>query len=249
MIQKLGLIVVILSTSLFALDITVTPSKTVTISSEEAEYFRNMLMKRHRNIDPDDAKKVLKENRVLADYFYRTYGIENDLQELQILFEEKLRNKLIAKEVEKVSINDDVLLSFYKDNKDEFYKAKEIEFKIYNFSTFNQAYTFYKNCQKDGIECSELALDDNITIVHKTLPLHNFNPQLKNLLKDEVSAGYSLPPQKFFKDYIVMEVVDIIDSGILPYEQVKERVKKDLQDKIKYDTKTKLIEQLMSQAE
>ncbi len=249
MIQKLGLIVLLAITSLQALDITVTPSKSSTISSHEAEYFRNILMKRHINIDPQEAKKVLKQNRVFADYFYKTYGIEGKIEELRIVFEEKLTEELIKKEVEKVTINDDVLLSFYKDNKDEYYKNKEIEFKIYNFKTFDAAYDFYKHCNNDSAKCASLSREQNISIVHKTLPLNNFNPQLQNLLVDNTRSHYIVAPQKFFKNYIILEVVKISDDGIMPYDEVKDIVKTDLQNKIKYETKKKLIEKLLPTSE
>jgi hypothetical protein len=77
------------------------------------------------------------------------------------------------------------------------------------------------------------------------MPLKNLHPDLKNMLKDNITTNYLLTPQYFKKNYIVLEVKKITDGTIAKFEDVRTEVRKKLEDKISLDVKKKLLKKYL----
>ncbi|MEA2111644.1 MAG: hypothetical protein U9P71_06300 [Campylobacterota bacterium] len=238
---KFGFASMILISSLYGLNISYTKSTILEVTPQEVKHFSIILKKRGIKINQVQAKKAILENRVLADDYLMQFDISEDIaNEFKLMLEEKLREMRIKEAKNAVNISDDILLSYYKDNKDNYYKTSEIEFNVYTFSTFNKALEFYQ--KNDLSKNKTIVSDNNITSTNEKMSINQLHPELLNLLKDETSFGYLVPPEKFFKNYIILEVVNIEKGHIELYENVKKAVRRDLEKKITKDITKKLLD-------
>ncbi len=233
---------ILLLSSLYAIEIDISLSNSTDVDAVDVERFKVMLQKRNMGISDEGAKNAIKENRILANAYMKEYGIPDLLKiEMQIILEEKLRNMLVRKEKEKIEINNDVLLSYYKNHKDEFYKSEEITFNVYNFKNYEDAHSFYNKNRNNYTEIDSYVKDNNITKISETMLKSKLHKELRALLKDGNVTKYITPPEFFNKKYMILDVVSIQKAKILPFDKVKEKVRKSLLSKINQDTKTKLL--------
>lgn len=194
-------------------------------------------------ISDENAKIAIKENRVLADVYMEKYGIPEVLKkEMQILLEEQLRQLLIDKEKAAIKVNDDVLLSYYKDNKHEFYKPDVITFNIYSFKNYDDAHTFYAANKDNYTNIQTYVKEHNVSKDSQTMPLRKLHKKLQALVKDSNSSRYIVPPEYFYKQYIVLDVVSMEPAQLMTFTEAKKRAKARLLSKINQETKAKLLE-------
>ncbi len=237
-----SLLFLTLSLVLSAVEIEFSLSKHLEATPEDVERFKVILQKRNMGMSDKNAKIAIQENRLLANAYMKAYGIPEVLQkEMQILLEEQLRNMLIKKEKETIEINDDVLRSYYKDNKHEFYKPDAITFNIYSFQNYDDAHAFYANNKDRYAHIKQYVKEHNVSVDSKTLPLRTLHKELQALLKDVNSTQYITPPEYFYKKYIVLDVVAIEKAALMPFSEAKKRAKTLLLNKINRDTKEQLL--------
>lgn len=233
---KLFLLFFIITFS-YALDIKVSLSQNSTISELEKTTLINQLRKRNINIRPEQAEKYVRDNRILADKYIKDIGLTDaDLVELKIAYEEKLKDKLIDVKLNDLLLDDDILLSYYKDKKAEFYYKKLIDFDIYRFSNYNDSKEFYEIALGNQEKLENFCRDRNITGEHQVIELDRLRPELQILLLDDNTTNYYTTPQKFYKDYLILKVNELKLDGYYSFENVKEDIKKKLKQKIKKDT-------------
>ncbi len=233
---------ILLLSSLYAIEIDISLSDSTDANAVDIERFKVMLQKRNMGISDANAKSAIQENRILANAYMKEYGIPDLLKiEMQIILEEKLRNMLVRKEKEKIEINNDVLLSYYKDHKDEFYKSEEITFNVYNFENYEEAYSFYSKNRDNYTEINNYVKDNNITKASETMLKSKLHKELRALLQEGNATKYITPPEFFNKKYMILDVVSIQKAKISPFNTVKKKVRASLLSKINQDTKTKLL--------
>ena len=232
------------SLMLSAVELEFSLNNSIEATPEDIERFKVILQKRNMGISDKNAKIAIEENRVLADAYMKEYSIPDVLKkEMQILLEEQLRNMLIDKEKAKIEINDDILLSYYKDNKHEFYKPDRITFNIYSFKNYDDAHTFYVSNKDQFQNIKQYVKEHNISKDSQTLPLKKLHKELQALVKDTNSSKYIVPPEYFYKKYIILDVEDIEKAKLMSFTEAKKRARTLLLNKINRDTKAKLLEQ------
>ncbi len=231
-----------LSATLFSVEINYSLSNTTHATPEDIERFKVILQKRNMGMSDKSAKIAIEENRILADAYMKEYGIPDAVKkEMQILLEEQLRNLLIDKEKAKIAINDDVLHSYYKDNKHEFRKPDTITFNVYSFDDYDDAHTFYVENKENYQHIERYVKEHNISKDSQKLPLRQLHKELQVLVKDLNASGYILPPEYFFKKYVVLDVVAIDKASLMSFDEAKDRARTLLLKKINQDTKAKLL--------
>ncbi len=233
------------SVHLFAINIEVTISSNHDISQLDIENTIKMWKHRNLRIDTQEAKKLVLENRVLADTFIEK-GYFSDIvaSENKIVYEEKLADLLVKNELKKID-NDTIPLSYYEDNKHEFYLQEDIKFKVYAYKTFNEALACYEKNRENIKQLEKYAKETNATVEEHEMSLKNLHPQLQNLLIDFTSDSYITPPQKFFKNYIVFEVVKITQAHLQPFTEAKEGIIQKLEKRIMNNKRTELVEKYL----
>ncbi len=229
---------------LSAVELEFSLSSTTEATPEDIERFKVILQKRNMGISDKNAKIAIEENRVLADAYMKEYDIPDVLKkEMQILLEEQLRNMLIEKEKANIKINDDVLLSYYKDNKHEFYKPDQITFNIYSFQNYDDAHTFYVHNKDHYQNIKQYVKEHNISKDSQTMPLKKLHKELQALVNDINRSKYITPPEYFYKKYIILDVKDIEKAKLMSFEEAKKKARTLLLSKINRDTKARLLEQ------
>ncbi len=228
--------------NLGAIEIAFSPSRSVKANGDDIERFQSILRKRNMGMSDKSAKAAVEENRILADAYLKTYGIPDVVKkEMQILLEEQLRNLLIEKEKQSIDISDDILLSYYKDNKSEFYKPDVITFNIYSFDNYDEAHAFYVDNKENYENMQRYVSEHNISKDSQKMPLRKLHKELQVLVKDTNSSRYIVPPEYFYKKYIILDVVGIEPSKLMTFTEAKQKVRTRLLSKINRDTKAKLL--------
>jgi hypothetical protein len=240
---KYGLVILSLILPIQALEITVKPSDSIKVDQVDVDRFQSMLKKRRMGMSDKSAKKAIKENRILANAYMKEYGLPDLLKiEMQIILEEKLRNTLIKKEKKKIDISDDILLSYYKDNPEEFYQSEELTFNVYTFKQYDDAHEFYVHNKDAYSQIADYVAEHNVSNESHTMLKSKLHKELQPLLKDDNVTNYITPPEYFYKNYVILDVVSIQEAKIAPFETVKKRVRERLLSKITQETKDKLLE-------
>lgn len=225
----------------FAINLEVTPSQSYDISQIDIENTVKLWQGRNLRIDAKEAKKLILENRVLADAFLKQgYFSDSVASENKIVYEEKLADLLVKNELKKID-NVDIPLSYYEDNKHEFYLKEDVHFKVYAYKTFEEALACYDANKNKIDQLERYAKETNASVEEHTISLKTLHPQLQNLLIDFTSGSYITPPQKFYTNYIVFEVVEIIKAHLQPFKEVEEKIRKKLKKRIMNEKRTELV--------
>ena len=211
-------------------------------SAEVSQLKKNLLIKKIK-IDDKEASRVLEENMILSNLFL----IENKLTEemknnFKILIEDRIANILVGQKEKDLDLNDDILLSYYKDKKKLFFSKEIATLKVYQFNDFNTALEFYQDFEKNPARISSYADDKNISMVTQKLELSAIHPQIKGYLRDKTEMNYLMPPQKWADFFIAIYVEKIQPEGFLPYEKVKAKIKQKLVEENRSKTKRDLID-------
>jgi len=220
-------------TSLFAADITIKPSSSYVADRQEVALIQSAFLKQRIQIDDDDALNIIQENRFLADEYIKKNQVPQEvLLNMKLEFEKHLASEVVREMESKIEIEDEVVKSYYIANKEEFYKAPEIELNIYRFQTFDEAYLFYKRfvSQKDGID--EYVNEHNVSNNTEKTEVNRLNKLFQEMiLNTKEQPPFLLPPQFFYKHYSVLYIKHIGEADVLEYEFVKEKIAKKLHEK------------------
>lgn len=231
-------------------DIQITKNNSYIPTNEEIHQTKIVWESRRLKIDEEEAKKLVIENRRLANAFLDSQAMDSSIgTELKIHIEELLADRMVKEYINKTPIDDKILKSYYEDNKIDFLKPSEVKLRIFNFSTFDKAFGFYDQIQNDIKKIDSIILENNITFdVHSSV-YSQLNPQIINLIGEEPKEGFIAPPQKYFSQYIVL-IVDRVDPLKLDnFENVKDRIAKLLKNKVFNSKRKELLESLSSGAE
>lgn len=226
--------------------IEITPNKNLNVTPDEAEQMRVLWEKRQFTIDQKESHKLVKENRVLANAFLENVKLTDKLKaEISIYTEEKLAEAMVKYTISKLNMNEDILRSYYEENKHEFFQTEDIHFNLFTFTTYDDALSFYQ-VNKDNLDnINPYILEHNITKIEDTVPTKGLHSEIKNILSSDKKTGYITPPEKFYKNYIVIEVIEYKNAHIATYESVKNDVKALLYKKINKDTRSKLLKEYL----
>ena len=197
-------------------------------------------------IDSKDARALVKKNRILANAYVEQYGVPKELQvRFRFNLEKALVRELIRKVEKNIDLSDNVLKSYYLANKEEFRVPKKIVFTLMTLPDYQQALSLYNHYKNIPSEVKDFKGDkeNNITVEQFTMGLQEMNPALKVVLKDTNATQYLTPPQKFYKNYIVMYVQSFVPAGYRPYDsKVKSEIRALLLKKVYNRTKKELVE-------
>ena len=250
MLKKIVLVLAALVTSLYAVSVDIKMDSNVHITQKEAMYFQSMVRKEQNiQIDEKESKRVLKVNRILSNAWIEEGGYDA-IEQMRIRrdLERAFTEKLIHKHFDKLDISEDVLLSYYIDNKKDFVLGTKVHFAAYVFRTFEPALNFYQRFREDRNDLKNYVKEHNITIrENDENTLATLHPTLENLLIDNNTTGYFTTPARYKNQFIVLDVIDFTPDAKAPYNKVKEQIKKKLYYKKKNDVRDMLQKRYMKE--
>jgi len=228
--------VILFSASLslaFGVEVQILPEKKIDkeISKKETEKIISMLKKQGFYIKEPDAKRVVYENRLLANEFLKNPKnrkiVEDTKEETRLQLEKKFADLLVKQHLDKIKLNDDITKSYYIKNRKKFEKNKEVSFDSYEFEDFEEAYKVFKG--KTPAQEPKSA----------TIPYENLHP----LLKQSFERYKNTTPPIFINGrfYVFKNIKTTKKSD---YESVKEDIRAYLLNQTISKKRAELIKKL-----
>lgn len=214
------------------------------ISNSEVSALIAMFKMNHINISKKNAKEVVRDNRLLSEQYIKEYGLNNEyLTTLRLSIEKDLAEKLVAENLKQLDVNDDVIKSYYIDNKEDYKKPDEVKLKIYEFNDYDSAQKFYKLFSKNIANIDLYSTDNNISIKEIKSPIVNLNALIAiaaNVTKKEINKiSY---PIRINGKFILVEPIEYYTNLYQDYKLKKDEIKLKLLLKISNDKRKELLE-------
>ena len=252
MLKIVFFILAIAVASLYAVSLDIKADNNVHVTQEEAKYFQSALKKEQGiHIDEKESERVLKVNRVLSNAWLQEGGYDK-VEQMKIRrdLERAFTEKLIHKHFGKLEITEDILLSYYLDNKKEFILGTKIHFDAYTFDAFKPALDFYEHFKDNRNGLQGYVKEHNITIrTSDENTLATLHPALLNMLVDNNTTDYFTTPARFKNKFVVLDIIDFTPNAKAPFNTVKEQIKKKLYYKKKSDVRNALLEKYMKEGQ
>lgn len=230
-----------------AVDISVVPSGDNVTQQERQTYIADLKKRRRIVIDDKEAKRVLSENRMLANAWLKTHTLKaSDLYNTRHSLEAKFANALIDEAQDKIKTNDDVLKSYYVVHQSEFTYGDLVDFTAFSFKDFDAAYDFYKQNAASPVKADAAAKEAKIEQRSKTqYPRERLDPVLNNVIGDDVfEEPYLTIPVKFKKEFLVLRIDGYVKDAPVPYEKAKKRIRRTLLNETRLTARKVLLETL-----
>jgi predicted transcriptional regulator len=233
-----------LNVFLYAIEIDFIADKKIDVSQDEITQFKAQVLKQRIRIDDKEAKRVLMENRILANYYLKNEKVPQFFKLNLVHKTEKLLAKmLVDKYEEELELSDDILLSYYRAKKDEFYRQKQILLNVYKFKDFDSALEMYmaKRDKMDSLD--SYAKEHEIKMIEQLLEVSNMHQQIRSNLRNLEDENYLVPPQKWADGYIVVHAVRFVEENYMPYEEIKEDIRERLIVQNRKNARRKLMQE------
>ena len=233
-----------LNVFLSAIEIDFISDKKIDVTQDEITYFKAQVLKQRVRIDDKEAKRILNENRILANLYLKEETIPQSYRiNLTHKVEKMLAKMLVDKYEEKLELSEDILLSYYRAKKDEFYKKKQILLNVYKFNDFDSALEMYMAKREKIDNMDAYAKEHDIKMIEQQLEVDNMHIQIRANLKNLEDENYLVPPLKWADGYIVVHAVRFIEENYMPYEEVKEDIKERLMVQNRKNARKKLMQE------
>lgn len=229
----------------FAIELQIEPSKNETISDDEIQKVIEKAKQKRIIIEKQDAKKVAKENRLLADELLKNLSIpKEEFTNIKLSIEETLSDIYVKQKQDAIEINNEVLESYYKTNPKEFIQDNIAELAVFTFKEFDPAIKFYDSFKQSPDKTEQYAKDNNITHSIQAYEISKLSPIIKDAMIDFEKSDYLTPPLFINKSFMVLHIKSIKLNEKKSYIEHKERIINILKLKTFADTRKKLIEEL-----
>ncbi|BCD68944.1 peptidyl-prolyl cis-trans isomerase [Nitratiruptor sp. YY09-18] len=242
--MKLQIIIpifIITTINTFAINIQIKPDTNISVSNQEIQWeighaYTTKGIKPTQNA----AKKYIEENRKLANAYLKKFKIPQSLfVKYKLTVEEDLAREYIKKYQEKLNLTDDVLRSYYEYHKEDFLQPKRFKAVMKKFNSFAEAMAFYNQCQKKKEDILHKIKKSEI----KEYNIAHIHPMVRSFFKDIKKEG-CLPPLYIGDKYAVFVVTKVEPKSYLPYQKVKEDIRRILLKKSFEKTRRELLKSL-----
>ena len=179
------------------------------------------------HISDKGARKVVKENRILAnEYLKKDLLKKQDKDLLKIELEMKLADKFTEYLQRKIKIPENVLKSYYYDHREDYKQSDEVTLERIRFKNFDEAMKFYNEILKQKEKKDHLLKKYHGKVIYKgTVKKERLKNSIQSFLKEEMQNTY-LPPMVLQADRIDVYYVHTYQKakGYKPYIKVKKEI-------------------------
>ena len=234
MVKKL-FVFLSLCVALFAIQIDIHQDRNLSISNEEVQAFRDYVKDMTNFVlNEKGAKKLVKENRVLALEYLQKPLSSYDRSRIRVMVEDYLAKALVDRFQNKILNTDPkILYSYYLEHIDKYKKSDTIDLVIFVFKDYQKAQEFYEKVKniRDLQKIQKEAKNAHALDVKEleNYPVARAGKIVKSFL-DPKRSDYFLPPIVFSKGNVRVIFVHRyhVAKDYEPFEKVKEKVKRDL---------------------
>ena len=215
----------------FAIEIQLFPDKKINVTRSDLGEYKTYIKKKYNYVitDNEGAKKLIRENRILANEFLKNGMYKKEKEYIKIMLEDYLADKYVQNIQRSIKIPEKVLYSYYLDNKEKFKKPSQVNIIRFRFKTYDDAADFYNKARTLHNEqaIKKLAMQHNAQI--KDYGWRNVTTLKKNftsfIKKNEKS--YLIPP--FIQNAQATNVYYIRDykkeGDYYSFDKVKQKIR------------------------
>jgi hypothetical protein len=251
--MRIFLTAFVLFSLLQSAEVSIVPDKDSSVSNEDIQHIQ-YYYKKYFNIllSEKGAKKIVKENRLLANAYLKKYGLSKNVKNLvRIVDEFILADQMVQKIQNNIKIPPKVLHTYYLDNIEKFKNDDLVKLKSFLFESPEEAISFYIESKNKPLEdIVKLAKRHNVKTIrdYQETTIGSLTPFLKNNLK-KGKQNYLLPPQ-LGSSYEVFYVIEYKSTNSYkPFEEVKEKIEKTLHKKRYLEERKRILSSLMKEEE
>ena len=238
--NKLILTLLILYINLYSIEVNILPDSKEQVKQEEIAAVGKRLKSQRMIMETSDIKQMILDNRLLANEYLKSNDIKELIVNLRLETERALATRYVQAIQNDIKISDEALKSYYVSHELEFKRPADVNFTIVKFHKYDDAMKFYDD-YKSKIHDIDLSEYNTSTMLKQ---LAFLNRDISGLLKKGSKQSYLLPPQFFIDHFSVIYIHNINPINIAPFEEVKEKIRSLLFEKIFKDEKRKIIESL-----
>lgn len=221
----------------FAVEINITPDKAINVTQKDITTYKYYVKRKYNYVITDNkgAKKIIKENRILANEFLKKGFLDKEKEYIKIMIEDYLADRYVQNIQRSIKIPEKVLYSYYLDHKDKFKEGAKVDIVRFSFKIYEDAVDFYNKAKRLH---NEEAIKKLAT--QYKAQVKNYGWRDVNMLKKTFASfikkdtkGYLVPP--FILSKNVINVYYIRDykkgEGYYPFKKVKEKIRNILYNK------------------
>lgn len=221
--------------SLFSVEIHLKPKVSQDITTKQHAFISYLKHEKNFTLNnPDDAKTLIKENEALANAYLDSSLSSHEKVRLEVAIDELLSKQMVKKVQKSIDISEDVITSYYLNNRNDFKLEPLLAIEIYEFKNYNEASKLYMYTQKHQSDEIKTYIDA-AKASKKDLKrrLNQLHPSIASLIKkQEQKSGYFLPPLYLKDKFIVIYIRAFDDSAkYIPLRQSKTKIKNILWEK------------------
>ncbi len=227
----------IILTFSYGIQLHISPDRNISIQQEDIDALKYFTKEKYRFImNNEGAKKIVKENRILANAYIKE-GLLTPFQQKVLLIEteKNLADQYVKHLQQTVQIPEKVLKSYYFDNLEKFKELPQVKLMRYRFKTYKDAIAFYMKKRKN-IKFNKMK--------ESWKSLNKIKEPYRSIFlvtkKGQYTPVFVVGKDKFDIFYIEDKKEG---KGYLPFEKVKKDIAKFLYAKTFNRARAKVLEQ------
>jgi len=231
----------------FAIEVSLMEDTNITVDKDDIQGIRNLFVQKYNFhiTDTKGAKRIVRENRLLANQFLKEGLFKKKKKEIILEIEDMLAKRYIKHLQNKTKISDKIAKSYYLDNIQKYKKLSKVTMVRYRFDNFDDAYGFYKESNTTSIDAlkKKYKPNDQLTIEKEVDKLPKF---IQGFVESD-KESYALPPFVVSKgkiDVFYVQKYHPSDGGYIPFEEVKDRIKRELHKQTFSKERKKILEKI-----
>ena len=231
----------------YAIEVKLLQDSNITVDNDDVRAIRNFFVQKYNFhiTDTRGAKKIVEENRILANQFLKEGLFQKNKKSIQIEIEDMLAKRYVKDLQNRTKISDKVAKSYYLDNIQKYKKPPKVSIVSYRFEDIDNAYRFYKESNTTSIDL----------LVKKYKPIKQMEIEKKEInalpksIRDFIDPdknSYTLPPFVISKGKVdVFYIKEYYPAdGYIPFEDVKNQIKNSLHKQTFAKERKKILEKM-----
>ncbi|BCD63186.1 hypothetical protein NitYY0826_P27 (plasmid) [Nitratiruptor sp. YY08-26] len=235
--KRYFLAILLIATFSYGLQLSISPDKNVSVTKSDIDALKFYTKEKfHFIMNEDGAKKIAKENRILANAYLKE-GLLTPFKKRVILIqvEKELADQYVKRLQKSIHLSEKVLKSYYYDHLKQFKKSDEVQLVQYRFKTFEDALTFYRNPKK-GLKYTKKNVGWK--------ELNRIVNPYRAIISSTKVGGYTPPfvVGKNTYDIFYVKNKKINKDSYIPFEKVKKNIAEILYKKTFDRAREKVLE-------
>ena len=244
--MRFVLFVVFIFSFASAIEINIQPDKKIDISNADINALKRYLLRKfHFHISPEGAKKIVKENRVLAnEYLKKGLLTPTEKERLKIELETRFADEFVEHMQRTIKIPEETLKSYYYDHIKDFKNSDQANLVRYRFKDYKNALAFYEAAKKNEDTIDRLLKKYGGKEMFKgEIHVEKLREPLRSFVKNSAPKSF-IPPIALRADAVDVYLIRSYKKNpkYKPFKEVKDKIEDILYKQTFKKERDKIIE-------